>query len=100
MSVFWNEIQRVAKGCLEGRQMVSTSRGGSRVFHADWHDTERRIAVERREKAAAALSTVGISKRLGGAGGGVGEKGGRQAQETEVWVWPSSSLNLWAFQWP
>ena len=31
----WNEIRRVAKGCSEDRQMVSTSRGGSRVVHAE-----------------------------------------------------------------
>ena len=31
----WNEIRRVAKGCSEGRQMVSTSRGESRVVHAE-----------------------------------------------------------------
>ena len=30
----WNEIRRMAKGCSEGWQMVSTSRGGSRVVHA------------------------------------------------------------------
>ena len=48
-------------------------------------------------RRAAAPSTVGISQRPGGGGGGgrQGEggrgKGGRPAQETEVWVWPSSS---------
>ena len=31
----WNEIRRVAKGCSEGLQRVSTSRGGSRVVHAE-----------------------------------------------------------------
>ena len=30
-----NEIRRVLKGCSEGRQMVSTSRGGSRVVRAE-----------------------------------------------------------------
>ena len=30
-----NEIRRVAKGCSEGWQMVSASRGGSRVVHAE-----------------------------------------------------------------
>ena len=27
-------------------------------------------------------------------------KGGRHAEEIEIWVWPSSSWSLWAFQWP
>ena len=31
----WNEMRRVAKGCSEGRQMVSTDRGRSRVVHAE-----------------------------------------------------------------
>ena len=35
MSVFKNEIRRVAKGCSEDRQMVSTIKGGSRVVHAE-----------------------------------------------------------------
>ena len=39
-----------------------------------WHDTERRKAAERRAKAAAAPSTVCISKRPGE--GGRGDKGG------------------------
>ena len=60
----------------------------------NWHETERRKAAERRAKAAAVPSTVGISKRPGGwrrGEGGGGGNGGRHAQETEVWVWPSSS---------
>ena len=51
--------------------MVSTGRGGSRVFMRKWHETERRKAAERRAKPAAAPSTRGISKRPGG-----GERGG------------------------
>ena len=45
----------------------------------NWHETERRKAAERRAKAAAAPSTVGISKRPGGGGRGEGEReeGGR-----------------------
>ena len=43
----------------------------------NWHETERRKAAERRAKAAAAPSTVGISKRPGGGGeGGRGGMGG------------------------
>ena len=30
-----NEVRRMAKGCSEVRQMVSTGRGGSRVIHAE-----------------------------------------------------------------
>ena len=39
------------------------------------HETGRRKAAERRAKAAAAPSTVGISKRPGGAGRGEGRGG-------------------------
>ena len=41
----------------------------------NWHETERRKAAERRAKAAATPSTVGISKRPGGKGGGMGGRG-------------------------
>ena len=51
---------------------------GAELFMRNWHETERRKAAERRAKAAAAPSTVGISKRSGGGGrGGGGGKGGR-----------------------
>ena len=43
-------------------------------FMRDWHETERRKAAERRAKAAAAPSTVGISMRPGEGG-----RGGRGA---------------------
>ena len=39
---------------------------GAELFMRNWHETERRKAAERRAKAAAAPSTVGISKRPGG----------------------------------
>ena len=64
---------------------------GAELFIRNWHEKERRKAAERRAKAAAAPSTVGISKWPGR--GRRGEGGGRLAQETEVWVWPSSSRN-------
>ena len=58
----------------------------------NWHEIERRKAAERRAKATAAPSTVGIHKRPeGGETGGERGKGGRPALGTEVWVWPSSS---------
>ena len=67
-----------------------------------WHDAERCRAAKRHAKVAAAPSTVGISKAAGGPAGrrgegarggreGGGGKGGRSAQETDVWVWASSS---------
>ena len=42
-----------------------------------WHDTERCRAAERHAKAAAAPSTVGISKRPGGEKRGGRGEGGR-----------------------
>ena len=52
---------------------------GAELFMRNWHEKERRKAAERRAKAAAAPSTVGISKRPGRGGRGAeggGEKGG------------------------
>ena len=77
---------------FEGGRMAAQKAGrwfrqveeGVELLMRNWHETKRRKAAERRAKAAAALSTVGISKRPGGGGEG------RPAQETEVWVWPSS----------
>ena len=71
------------------------------AFMRERHDAENCRAAERHAKVAAAPPTVGISTRRGEGGReeGGGERG-RHAQETEVWVWPSSSRNLWAFQWP
>ena len=69
--------------------MVSTSRGGTRVVHGNWHGTERRRPAERRAKAAAAPSIVGISKRPGeggrggGAGRGLGEGGLGEGEREE-----------------
>ena len=65
-----------------------------------WHDAEGCRAAEQHAMAAAAPSTVGISKRPGGGGEGARGKGGGPVQETGFWVWPSSSRRLWAFQWP
>ena len=50
---------------------VRRVREGTEVFMRDWHETEIRRAAERRAKAAAAPSTVGISKRPGGGGSGI-----------------------------
>ena len=63
--------------------MVRRVEEGAELFMQNWHEAERCIAAERRAKAAAAPSTVGISKRPGGGGrraggegtGGAGEEG-------------------------
>ena len=49
---------------------------GAELFMRNWHETERHKAAERRANAAAAPSTVGISKRPGGGGR---RGGGRRA---------------------
>ena len=57
--------------------MVSTGvEEGVELFMRKWHDAERCRAAERRAKASAAPSTVGISKRPGGGGKGAGAGGG------------------------
>ena len=49
---------------------------GAELCMQNWHETERSKVAERRAKAAASPSTVGISKRPGGGGkGGTGEGG-------------------------
>ena len=48
---------------------------GAELFMRNWHETEKRKAAERRAKAAAAPSTVGISKRPGGGGRAGGGRG-------------------------
>ena len=66
--------------------MIADTCDGSRreqSFMRIWDDVESCTAAERHAKGAAAPPTVAISKRRGGGG-----KGGRLAQETEVWVWP------------
>ena len=90
---------------FEGRPKAAQKAGrwfrrveeGAESFMRKWHGAESCRTAERHAKAAAAPSTVGISKRPGGegrGGGGRGGKGARPAQETEVWVWPSSSCRL------
>ena len=48
---------------------------GAEVFMRKWHDAEICQAAERHAKAAAAASTVGISKRPGGGARGEGGRG-------------------------
>ena len=84
MSVFgikfegWREVAQKA-----GRRFRRVEEGAE-LFMRNWHETERRKAEERREKAASAPSTVGISKRPGGGGmgrGGEGTGGGEREWE-------------------
>ena len=91
MSVFGMKFEGWRKAAQKAGRWFRRVEEGAELF---MHETERRKAAERRAKAAAAPSTVGISKQPGGGGRGGGRgkggKGGRHAQETEVWVWPSS----------
>ena len=97
MSVFGMKFEGWRKAAQKAGRWFRRVEEGAELFMRNLHEMERRKAAERRAKAAAAPSTVGISKRPGGGRRG---EGGRHAQETKVWVWPSSSRNLWAFQWP
>ena len=91
----WNEIRRVAKGCSEGRQMVSTSRGVepscSCGIGMKRRDTKLQSDAQRlRQRHPPSASLSGRGEGGGGKGerrGRMGEgKGGRHAQETEVWI--------------
>ena len=50
------------------------------MFMRNWHETERCNVAERRAKAAAVPSTVGISERQGGGGRGKGGGGGEMGR--------------------
>ena len=90
MSVYGMKFGGWRKAAQKAGRWFRRVEEGAELFMRNWHETERRKGAERRAKAAAAPSTVGISKRPGEGGRG-GGTGGRHAQETEVWVWPSSS---------
>ena len=92
MSVFGMKFEGWRKAAQKAGRWFRRVEERAELFMRNWHDTERRRAAERRAKAAAASSTVGTSKRPGEGERGEGGRGGRRhAQETEVWVWPSSS---------
>ena len=91
MSVFGMHFEGWQKAAQMAGRWFRRVEEEAELFMRNWHETQRRKAAERRAKAAAAPSTVGISKRPGGGEEGRGGEGGRHAQETEVWVWPSSS---------
>ena len=82
MSVFGMKFEGWRKAAQKAGRWFRGEKGAE-LFMRNWHETERRKAAERRAKAAAAPSTVGISKRPGEGGGG---ERGRHAQEPEVWV--------------
>ena len=79
MSVFGMKIEGWRKAAQKAGRWFRRVQEGAELFMRNWHETERRKAAERRAKAAAAPSTVGISKRLGGGRsrgeGGKGEAG-------------------------
>ena len=94
MSVFGMKFEGWRKTAQEAGRWLRRVEEGAELLMRKWHETARLKAAERRSKVAAAPSTVDIrnqpgegGKRGWGAGGG---KGGLP-QETEVWVWPSSS---------
>ena len=66
---------------------------GVEAFMRKRHHADERIAPERHAKFAPATPTADTNKRGGGKGRGWvgGWVGGCPAQETEVWVWRSSS---------
>ena len=73
MSVFGMKFEGWRKAAHKAGRWFRRVEEEAELFMRNWHETERRKAAGRRAKAAAAPSTVGISKRPGG-----GEKGGRE----------------------
>ena len=76
MSVFGMKFEGWRKAAQNAGRWFRRVEEGAELFMRNWHETERRKAAERRAKAAAAPSTVGISERPGGWGRG-GGRGGR-----------------------
>ena len=78
MSVFRMKFEGWRKAAQKAGRWFRRVEEGAELFMRNWHETERRKAAERRAKAAAAPSTVGISKRPGEKerGGGRGGRGG------------------------
>ena len=99
MSAFGMKFEGWRKDAQKAGRWFRRVEEGAESFMRIWHDTERCRAAQRHAKAAAAPSTVGISRRPGGGkrgerggrGDRVGGEGRRPAHVTEVWVWPSSS---------
>ena len=76
MSVFGMKFEGWRKAAQKAGRWFRRVEEGAELFMRNWHETERRKAAEHRAKAAAAPSTVGLSKRPGG--GGRGEGGRRE----------------------
>ena len=85
MPVFELKFEGWRKAAQKAGRWFRRIEEGAELFMRNRHEKETCKASERRAKAAAAPSTVGDYKRPGGG------KGARHAQETEVWVWPSTS---------
>ena len=76
MSVFRMKFEGWRKAAQKANRWFRRVEEGAELFMRNWHETERHKAAERRANAAAAPSTVGISKRPGGGGR---RGGGRRA---------------------
>ena len=76
MSVFGMKFEGWRKAAQKAGRWFRRVEEGAEFLMRNWHEKERRKAAERRAKAAAAPSTVGISKRPGG---------GAYATEGNVW---------------
>ena len=70
MSVFEMKFKGWRKAAQKAGRWFRRVEEGAELFMRNWHETERRKAAERRAKAAAAPSTVGISERPRGGGQG------------------------------
>ena len=68
MSVFGMKFEGWRKAAQKAGRWFRRVDEGAELFMRNWHETERRKAAERRAKAAAVPSTVGISKRPGEGG--------------------------------
>ena len=79
MSVFGMKFEGWRKAAQKAGRWFRRVEEGAELFMRNWHGKERRKAAERRAKAAAAPSTVGISKRPGGGARGRGGRGGGRA---------------------
>ena len=76
MSVFGMKFEGWRKAAQKAGRWFRRVEEGAELFMRKWHEAERHRAAERHAKAAAAPSTVGISKRPGE--GGRGGRGGKR----------------------
>ena len=79
MSVFRTKLEGWRKAAQTAGRWFRREEEGAGLFMRNWHETKRRKTADRREKDAAAPSTLGSTKRPGrGGDGGAGGKGGRE----------------------